>query len=85
MYQAKKNIFEPDPFEDLPRHIKIRPRISGRTRITGNETQVGLIFGPDPAEDRIRDSPHVKQTLPRRYKSRLVPQVSTSVLHTYAN
>ena len=38
-----------------------------------------------PAEDRTRDSPHVKQTLPRRYKSRLVPQGSTSVLYTYTN
>ena len=63
-----KSIFESDPAEGLPLQIKIRPRISGSTRITRNETQVGLIhlwviyverqkakkniFEPDPAEDR---------------------------------
>ena len=43
------------------------------------------IFEPDPVEDLTRDSPHVKQTLSRRYTSRLVPQVSTSVLYIYTN
>ena len=43
MEQAKTNIFESDPAEDLPLHIKIRPRISGSTRITRNETHVGLM------------------------------------------
>ena len=37
-------------------------------------------FRPDPAEDRTRDPPHKNSnTLPRRHKSRFVPQGSTSV------
>ena len=40
---GEENSFEPDPAEDLPLHIKIRPRKSGSTRISGNETQVGLM------------------------------------------
>ena len=49
----------------------------GARNVTGDEK----IFGPDPAQDRTRDHPH--KILPRRYKSRLVPQGSTSVLYTY--
>ena len=37
------NSTDPDSAEDLPLHIKTRPRISGSTRITGNETHEGLM------------------------------------------
>ena len=33
----------PIPCDILPLHIEIRPRISGSTRITGNEIQGGLM------------------------------------------
>ena len=41
------------------------------------------IFSPDLAEDRTHDPLHKIPTLPRRHKSRLIPQGSTSVLCTY--
>ena len=84
-----------------PRHLEIRPRISGSTGITGNETQ-GLFHIGAPnvtGEEKYlqtwpgrgsnpRPSAQKSNTLQRRYKSRLVPQGSTSggsksVLYTY--
>ena len=41
--KAVQVCYIPIPCDILPLHIEIRPRISGSTRITGNETQGGLM------------------------------------------
>ena len=83
----------PFPSDILPLQIEILPRISRSLRITWNETQevscthVGYLrWAPNVTGEKMEITFFLDSksyTLPCRYKSRLVPQGSTSVSYTF--